>query len=391
MGVQRYRLPSGAVRYRARVKFHGREVAARVFERKTDAVAWEQDQRRRLRLGEWIDPRRGQVPLSVVAADWLSSRGAVKRRTRETDEAAWRNYVQPRFGNWPVASITAAEVSSWAGSLVARGLAPSTATRALATLRSILAFAVADERIQHNVAAAVRNPTSGRARREGRALTLAQVYSLTEACQGRYRDVVPVMALAGLRWGELAGLQAGDRISVPGPGLRLRRAVLASGGGGALYLDTLKNKRARTVPLVEDLVPVVDRWSAGKAPDAWLFDAPKGGPLRESNWKRSVGWTAATAATGVPGFRVHDLRHTAASVWLAAGADPKVVQRVLGHASAAMTMDLYGHLVDGNLWQAARVVRGHLGGIAVSKNPFSIERNDGSGLLAGSRLSESNR
>jgi integrase len=311
MGVQRYTLRSGAVRYRARVKSHGREVATRVFERKTDAIAWEQDQRRRLRLGEWIDPRRGQVPLSVVAADWLSSRGSVKRRTRETDEAAWRNYVQPRFGNWPVASITAAEVSSWVGSLVARGLAPSTATRALATLRSILAFAVADGRVQHNVAAAARKPTSGRARREGQALTLAEVASLTEACKGRYRDVVPVMALAGLRWGELAGLRVGDRVWAPGPGLRLRRAVLGSEGGGALYVDTLKDKRARTVPLVEGLVPVIDRWSAGKAPDAWLFDAPKGGPLRESNWKRSVGWRAATTAAGVRGFRVHDLRHYA--------------------------------------------------------------------------------
>src|SRR5579875_886866 len=356
MGVQRYVLPSGAVRYRARVKSHGRYVATQVFERKADAVAWEQDQRRRLRLGEWIDPRRGQVPLSVVAAEWLGSRGSVKRRTRESDEAAWRNYIQPRFGNWPVASITAAEVASWVGSLVGRGLAPSTATRALATLRSVLAFAVADGRVQHNVAAVVRKPTSGRARREGQALTLGEVFALAEACKGRYRDVVPVLALAGLRWGELAGLQVGDRVSVPGPGLRVRRAVLASRGGGALYVDTLKNNRARTVPLVMDLVPIIDRWSAGKASDAWLFGAPEGGPLRESNWKRSVGWSAATSAVGVPGLRVHDLRHTAASVWLGAGADPKVVQRVLGHASAAMTMDLYGHMVDANLWQAARLV-----------------------------------
>jgi integrase len=105
------------------------------------------------------------------------------------------------------------------------------------------------------------------------------------------------------------------------------------------------------------LIPSV-RWSASKAPDAWLFNAPEGGPLRESNWKRSVSWRVATAAAGVPGFRVHDLRRTAASVWLGAGADPKVVQRVLGHASAAMTMDPYGHLVDGNLWQAARVLGG---------------------------------
>jgi len=369
MGVQHYALASGAVRYRARVKSHGREVAARVFERKSDAVAWEQDQRRRLRLGEWIDPRRGKVPLSAVAEDWLCSRGSVKRRTRESDEATWRNYVRPRFGNWPVASITAAEVSGWVGSLMARGLAPSTATRALATLRSILAFAVADARIQHNVAAAVPKPTSGRARREGQALTFGELRALTEACRGRYRDVVPVLALAGLRWGELAGLQAGDRVSVPGPGLRLRRAVLASGGGGALYVDTLKNNRARTVPLVVDLMPIVDRWSSGKAAADWLFAAPGGGPLRESNWKRSVGWSAAIAAVGLRGFRVHDLRHTAASVWLGARADPKVVQRVLGHATAAMTMDLYGHLVDDNLWEAARSVGGILGASEPSEQP----------------------
>ena len=369
MGIQRYTLPSGVVRYRARVKSHGREVAARVFDRKADAVAWEQDQRRRLRLGEWIDPRRGQVPLSVVAGDWLKSRSSVKRRTRESDESAWRNYIAPRFGNWPVASITAAEVSSWVGSLVARGLAPSTATRALATMRSILAFAVADARVQHNVAASVRKPTSGRARRDGQALTIAELAALTQACKGRYRDMVPMLALAGLRWGELAGLQVGDLVSVPGPGLRLRRAVLAGGGGGALYLDTLKSNRARTVPLVVDLVPIVERWSAGKTPDAWLFSAPGGGPLRESNWKRSVGWSTATAAAGLRGFRVHDLRHTAASVWLAAGADPKVVQRVLGHATASMTMDLYGHLVDGNLWQAARMV----GGISGASEPYEPE------------------
>ena len=377
MGVQRYVLRSGAVRYRARVKFHGREVATRVFERRADAIAWEQDQRRRLRLGEWTDPRRGRVPLSDVAADWLSSRGRVKRRTRESDESNWRNYVRPRFGNWPVAAITAAEVSAWVGGLVDRGLAPATATRALATLRSVLAFAVADGRVQHNVAATVRRPTSGRVRREGRALTLAELHALTAACAGPYRDIVPVLALAGLRWGELAGLQVGDRVSVPGPGLRLSRAVLASEGGGALYVDTLKNHRARTVPLVAALVPIIDRWSAGKEPEAWLFAAPGGGPLRESNWKRSVGWRAARVAAGVPDVRVHDLRHTAASLWLAAGADPKVVQRVLGHATAAMTMDLYGHLVDASLWQAARLVGGITG---ASEPPDGAHSN---GIRAG--------
>jgi integrase len=139
--------------------------------------------------------------------------------------------------------------------------------------------------------------------------------------------------------------------------------VLADGGGGALYVDTLKNNRARTVPLVDELVPIVDRWSAGKAPDAWLFDAPGGGPLRESNWKRSVSWRTATTAVGVPALRVHDLRHTAASVWLGAGADPKVVQRVLGHAPASMT---HGPVRAHGLCQSVAgrpARRGHLGGI----------------------------
>jgi integrase len=250
-----------------------------------------------------------------------------------------------------VASITAAEVSSWVGSLVARGLAPSTATRALATLRSILAFAVADARVQHNVAAAANKPTSSRARRESQALTTEELRALIAACRGRYHDVVAVpvpvlaLALASLRWDELAGLQVGDPVSVPGPGLRLLRTVLAS-GGGSLYVDTLKTNRARTVPLVVDLVPIVERWSA------------------------------ATTSVGLQGFRVHDLRHTAASVWLGARADPKVVQRVLGHATASMTMDLYGHLVDANLWEAAQAI----GGILRASEPpvQQAEDNDGS-------------
>ncbi len=216
MSIQRKVTAEGKVGYRVRIKANGREVASRTFDRKSDAVAWEQDQRRRLRAGEWLDPRRGQVPL------------------------------------------------------------------------------------------------------------------------------------------KLAGLQVGDRVMVPGPGLRLSRAVLAGNGGGELYVDTLQNKRARTVPLVPAVAPIVDRWSAGKSPGEWLFAAPAGGPLRETNWQRSVSWRETKATIGRPELRVHDLRHTAASVWLASGADPKMVQRVLGHATAAMTMDPYGQMIDRNLWDAAQ-------------------------------------
>ena len=84
MSVQRYVTRSGRVRYRSRIKSHGREVVTRVFDRKRDAVAWEQEQMRRLRLGEWIDPRRGAVPLSAVAEAWLRTRGSVNSHLPRT-------------------------------------------------------------------------------------------------------------------------------------------------------------------------------------------------------------------------------------------------------------------------------------------------------------------
>jgi integrase len=373
MSVQRYITAGGRVRYRARVKNHGREVATRVFDRKRDAEAWEEDQKRRLRMGEWFDPRRGRVALSVVAADWLQARQTIKRNSQALEFGAWKRHIEPRFGKAPVASITTADVSTWVGRLVAEGMSPSTAARYLGVLRRLLAFAVLDGRVTINVAAAVKPPTAGYVKREGQYLTREEIEQLANACTGEYVDVVRVLALAGLRWGELAGLKVGDRVKVPGEGLRLQRTVMSSRDKGVLFEDTLKNNRSRTVPLVDDLVPIVDKWSAGKSAGDWLFDSPKGGPLSEPNWKRSVGWSAAVHKIGRATLRVHDLRHTCASLWLGAGADPKVVQRILGHASAAMTMDLYAHLIDHNLWASAKRV----GGILGTSEPVERRPEDG--------------
>ena len=361
MGVEPRTSASGKKSYNARVKWHGRQVASMTFERKKDAQAWHDDQVRKLRLGNWFDPRRGQVPLDDVAVHWLESLGRLKQSSAREDARNWRNDIKPTFGPIPVGSITTSDISRWLGGLLASGLKPTTAARKLATFRSLLDYAKEDQRVSINNAREVKAPTAGRTRREGQYLTVAEVDALVSACTGTYAELVKVLALGGMRWGELAGLQVRDRVSVPGAGLRLQRAVLANSDTGELYEETLKGHRARTVPLVEDLVPIIDRWCEGKKPDDWIFTAPQGGPLHERNWKRSIGWTKALPMIDRKGFRVHDLRHTCASVWLGAGADPKVVQRILGHASATMTMDLYGHLIDQNLWDAAKKV-GYLSG-----------------------------
>ena len=115
MSIERHARAGGKVRYRARVKWHGSHVASRMFDRRADAVAWHNDQLRRLQLGEWIDPRRGRVSLSFIAEGWIKTRAALKRRTAESDVSAWRLYIEPRFGSRPVNSFTPAEIREWNG------------------------------------------------------------------------------------------------------------------------------------------------------------------------------------------------------------------------------------------------------------------------------------
>ncbi len=338
-----------------------------------DAVAWEQEQSRRLRRGEWVDPRRGMVPLRVVAEAWLQSRSTQKQRTQDTDRGNWRRYIEPRFGDRPVASVTQAEVSEWIGALVTgQGLAPATVTRALATLRGVIDHGVADERITRNVAAKVRAPHR-RSVHEPKALTVEQLRALADALGERDGDLVLFLGLTGLRWSEVAALRVSDVIEVPGLGVRVQRATTSAGGGGRLVTDSVKNNRARTVPVVGELRPVIDRAIGRRAKAGLLFGSPEGDQLRLSNWRRDSGWSRVTAELGFAPLRIHDLRHTAASLWIAAGADVKVVQRVLGHATASMTVDLYGHLMDRSLWDTADRLGGVLGGKSgANRSPVSV-------------------
>jgi len=78
-------------------------------------------------------------------------------------------------------------------------------------------------------------------------------------------------------------------------------------------------------------------------PEAFVFSAPQGGPLRVTAFRARV-WRPATRAAGLDGLRIHDLRHTAVALWMAAGANPKEVAARAGHTSISFTLDRYGHL-----------------------------------------------
>ena len=122
--------------------------------------------------------------------------------------------------------------------------------------------------------------------------------------------------------------------------------------GKGLVWGTPKSHERRQVPIPRFLVAELRDHIACKEPDELVFTGVRGGgPLRAPIFR--AGFHVAAAAIGIPELHPHELRHTAASLAIASGADVKVVQQMLGHSSAAMTMDVYGHLFSDRLDEVA--------------------------------------
>ena len=130
-----------------------------------------------------------------------------------------------------------------------------------------------------------------------------------------------------------------------------RRLVVAEAMtevGGHIVWGTPKSHEARSVPIPRILIDELAVYVGGKSRDDLVFTTASGTPLRNRNARRA--WFDRAATTiGQPGLTPHELRHTAASLAVSAGANVKAVQRMLGHASAAMTLDTYADLFDDDL------------------------------------------
>jgi integrase len=176
-------------------------------------------------------------------------------------------------------------------------------------------------------------------------LTHGQVLALA-AEAGRGRLLILLLAYTGLRWGEATALRVCD-IDFDRRRIDVRRAF--SDVGGRVILGAPKSHQSRTVPLPQFLVAEIAAAVAGRHVDQLVFTMPGGGVMRLPNWRRSVFLSARRRAGLSDRFRVHDLRHTAASLMIQAGYPPKMLQEIMGHASITTTLDLYGHLYPGEM------------------------------------------
>ena len=282
--------------------------------------------------------------LDGLGAVWLEHQTHLKPSSLRPLQIAWRVYVEPRWGTVSVGEVRHSDVQAWVSELSAlRG--PSTVLRVYGVLAGVLDVAVRDRRILSNPARGVNLPR--KVRKEHRYLNHQQVHALARA-SGEHRALVLVLAYTGLRWGEAIGLRVKDldvarrRISV---------SVNAVEVGREIQIGTPKTHKRRTVPFPRLLEPALVQQAAGRGQEELLFAGRDGLHMRRirvSAGSRSWFKTALAEANLEP-MTLHDLRHTAASMAISAGANVKAVQRMLGHASAAMTLDIYADLFDDDL------------------------------------------
>lgn len=338
-------------RYRPRyLAPDGREKSGPMFAngKKREAQRWIETNETAKNRGEWIDPALSRITVGEMAPLWLATKAARKHSTRYSYESIWRSRVEPEWGPCQLRALTHEDIAAWVADLIADGLSGSRVRKCHLVLSQIIKLAIKGERLGRNPADGIELPPTT-ARREHRYLTHEQLADLADA-SGRGALLVLVLGYCGLRFGEAAGLRVRDVDTMRG---RLNVTRSASAMTGKIVIETPKTHCRRTVPVPRFLrdqlaVALVDRDLDDPA-----FPTPGGAIMRENNFRRDV-FDRAVVAVGLDGLTPHDLRHTAASLAVAAGANVKLVQRMLGHASAAMTLDTYADLFDDDLDAVAK-------------------------------------
>jgi integrase len=185
----------------------------------------------------------------------------------------------------------------------------------------------------------------------------------------------------GLRWGEAAALRRRD-VDLLRRRLRVEQSLAEV--AGRLSVGPTKSHATRSVPLTPSLAKALERHlglNVGANPDASVFIGPQGGPLRHSAFYSRL-WRPTLRRLKLPAVSIHVTRHSAAAGMISAGATPKAVQAVMGHASAAFTLTVYGHLFDADLDALAERLDGQIGGFrSVSRHVRGMndDGEDGAG------------
>lgn len=346
----RYRTPDGASR-------------SQVFDRKIEAQRFLTSIESSKLGGAYVDPTAGRVSFRTYAEEWRKIQPH-RASTESKYKRVLELHIYPALGDLRIAEVRPSHVQALI-TTCSQTMAPNTVRGIHRIVSAVFAAAVADR-------AVVSTPCTRRVvvprapRNEINPLSVDQVVALVDAAPERYRALVVIGAACGLRFSEAVGLTV-DRVDF------LRRTItvdrqLLPGAGGARFGPPKTDSSSRTIPspqlVVDELAAHLAEHPAGDV--GLIFTNIRQHPVKSNTFSDT--WTALVAKAGLPvGTRYHELRHHYASLLIDQGASVKSVQRNLGHSSATVTLDVYGHLwpdsdertraaVDGVL--GARVSRG---------------------------------
>lgn len=335
----------GKTKYYVRVHVgKGKYETVGTFPSKREADAAYEDAKARRRGG--MRTRLNESDFTDFTEGWLST-----LTVRDSTLADYRNtcrHLCDHFGHRQLQAITPEDVRAFVKDY-SRTHASYTTKKAVTRLRQIFRVAVADDYLAKSPAERVSNLPQLSKHRQVNVLERGQIRALSGAMPEYWWAFVDVAIRTGLRRGELFGLRWED--------VRWKqdhiRVVNQLSAAGALVEPKSSAARRRVDMSHEGMRLLREHRSTCPESDLGLvFPTPSGKPVHTGNFQRSV-WEPARKRAGLPEVRMHDLRHTFASLLIQGGQSVKYVQTVLGHADAQTTLNVYGHLFEGSGPEAA--------------------------------------
>ncbi len=293
-------------------------------------------------VGEWLD-------------HWLDNIAArkVRARTLESYRSTVRLHLRPGIGHHRLDRLQPEHLERLYGALSDKGLSPASILRAHRVLSRALRVASQRAKVARNVATLVDPPT---VKRPETALPLSaqEARKVMAAAQTHRNAARWTVALAvGLRQSEALALRWSD-VDLDNGTLSVRRGLHRISGQGLVYEEPKADRSRRNLALPAQLVDALKAQRAAQleeriaAGPLWedhdlVFAQPNGRLIeRKSDWRA---WKALLRQAGVREVRLHDGRHTAATLLLSEGVHPRVVMEVLGHAQMRTTTDTYSHVM----------------------------------------------
>jgi integrase len=325
-----------------------------------DAEKWCNDALNRRDMGGLV--AQSSMLCEEFFRKWLETKHDVRPKSLETYTYLTEHYIIPGLGGLRVSAVTAPDLQQLYGRLLTQGLGSKSVGYVHTLVKTAFKQGLRWGMIRTNPAEFVDAPRQER--REMQALSAAEARRLLEVSDERERVIFATAIATGARPSEYLGLKWSD-IDWQAGTLVIQRTLIWPASGGAWYFGEPKTARSRrTISLPPPVLELLrehkrrqaeERLAAGAEWETHglVFARADGSPLPQ--WTVRESFKAALERAGLPGtLRVYSMRHGCATILMSEGVNPKIVSERMGHASVALTLGIYSHVLPGMQAEATR-------------------------------------